>query len=381
MAGPRVIHLDSIAALRARTAAWDDLWWRSDATMPTLRAELIAMWLEHFAPRAHFHALLVEDQGQLVAALPLVGRRVGQLLSAGATVGNPWSSSADVLWDAALVADDAIGDCLAAALGRLPWQLLWLEGAALDAPQWHALRRALGRTAAATVSRPRWQTARLAIDHDWNACRQRWSQDLRRKMVRGLQRCAADGEVTLELVDRLAADEVERRLREAFAVEDAGWKGVAGSSVLRTPGMFAFFLRQAQQLARWDQLALAMLRSGRAPLAFCYGLAAKGVFHSCKVGFDPQFGHDSPGQLLRYCLIERLQNDAEYRALDFVGPINEAQRRWHPQTYPVGRLMVAPRRWLGRMALRTYARCWPRARGAFSVEGQLRGAAREWTGD
>ena len=102
-------------------------------TTPALRAELIALWMEHFAPRARFHALVVEDRGQWVAALPLVGRRVAGILPAGATVGNPWSSlRRPALGRRAGRPTLAVGDALVEAMARLPWQLLWLEGAALD---------------------------------------------------------------------------------------------------------------------------------------------------------------------------------------------------------------------------------------------------------
>ncbi len=360
MTRPRVIHVASLAELRRQAAAWDDLWWRSGVSMPTLRAELIALWMEHFAPQARFHALVVEDQGQWVAALPLVGRRVAGLLPAGATVGNPWSTCAELLWDAARTADAGIGDVLVEAMARLPWKLLWLEGVAVDAPQWRALGEALGRAGTTAVCRRRWLTARLPIDQHWSACQERWSSRHRRNLARGLGRLAASGEVNFEVLDHLAPDEVEHALGEALAVEDAGWKGRAGTSVLRTPGMFDFFLRQARQLAQWNQLALVVLRSGGRAAAFSYALAAKGVFHSWKVGYDARYADCSPGQLLRYRLIEWLHADGHYAALDFTGPLSEAQARWRPDTYMVGRLMVAPRRWLERWALQAYAYCRPR---------------------
>ncbi len=129
MTRPRVIRVASLAELRCQAALCDDLWWRSDCTTPALRAELITLWMEHFAPRAPFHALVVEDQGQWVAALPLVGRRVAGVVPVAATVGNAWTSCADLLWDAAADADArlAVGDALVEAMARLPWHLLWLE--------------------------------------------------------------------------------------------------------------------------------------------------------------------------------------------------------------------------------------------------------------
>ena len=50
---------------------WDDLWWRSDVSNAAVRADMVAQWLELFARRGDFRALVVENQGQWLAALPL----------------------------------------------------------------------------------------------------------------------------------------------------------------------------------------------------------------------------------------------------------------------------------------------------------------------
>ena len=148
--------------------------------------------------------------------------------------------------------------------------------------------------------------------------------------------------MTLDFLDRLTPQETIGPMREALRVEDAGWKGAEGTSIVHTPEIYHFFLHHARLLAGWNQLALAILRCGGRAVAFSYGLAAKGVFYSLKVGYDPEFAACSPGQLLRCRLIERLCADPAWRGLDFVGPISEAQAHWRPRTYPVGRLMAAP---------------------------------------
>jgi len=78
----RVLHITSVDQLRSVGAMWDDLWWRSEVTLPTARAELVAQWVEQFAPNRPFHALVVETAGKWTAALPLVEARLGHVLSA-----------------------------------------------------------------------------------------------------------------------------------------------------------------------------------------------------------------------------------------------------------------------------------------------------------
>ena len=95
----RVIHLRSVEELRAAASDWDDLWQRSEVTFPTMRAELLAQWIEHFAAGAEFHAIAVEQGGRWVAALPMVRRKIGRLINAGVLPCNEWSSSGECLLD------------------------------------------------------------------------------------------------------------------------------------------------------------------------------------------------------------------------------------------------------------------------------------------
>lgn len=360
MGGPRLATIDSVAGLRACAPAWDDLWWPSDVTMPTCRAELVAQWVEQFASWAVFRALVVADQGQWVAALALVGRKVARVIRAGGMPCSEWSSSGELLLDPAAEVEPAL-DLLVSAMRRLPWGLLWLEEAVLDTPRWIALQAALARAGVPTHSHQRYHVARIEINHDWAAYRQTWSAKHRQKMSWCLRRLAEKGELRLVTLAELAPEEVQPRLRRALQIEDRGWKGAAGSSVLRTPGMFAFLLRQAEQLARWGQLELHVLQCGGQAIAFAYGGSAKGVYHSCKIGYDPDYAAYSPGQLLRYHVLRQFHGDPRRRAFDCQGPMTDAHTRWRPAAYTVGRLAVAAGP-LGRALLCAHRYCWPYVR-------------------
>ena len=118
--------------------------------------------------------------------------------------------------------------------------------------------------------------------------------------------------------------------------------------------MLRFYVEQAEQLARWGQLRLSFLEAGAQPIAFAYGINAKGIYHSIKCGYDGRFATYSPGQLLRHHMFEAFCADPQCRAVDCLGPITGAHRRWRPTTYALGLMIVSPGRLLGRMALRAY---------------------------
>ena len=368
----RHIHITSIDELRAAAPLWDDLWWRGDVALPTYRAELLAQWVDQFAPNRSFHALVVEDQGQWVAALPLVHRRLGRVLDVGVMPANQWSSRGDFLLDSAADVEDVL-DGLTAAMSEIPWQLLWLDDVPVDTYRFQALAHALERSRTASDCHRNLEVGWISTEAEWESFRAGWSRKHRQQMSRHLRRLGRTGDVEFEMLSHIEPDQVGRWMRLGMEVEDRSWKGEAGTSVLRSPEMFRFFVEQASQAARWGQLRLSFLRLDHRPIAFAYGISAKGVYHSCKCGYDSRYAAFSPGQLLRYHLLEAFCADPECRAVDCLGPMTDAHRKWKPAPYALGKMIVAPRRLLGRMSLQTYKHVWPyvrRMRGEPSCRGR-----------
>ena len=377
-------QIDSIAGFRAVAAAWDDLWQRSDVTLPTVRAELVAQWLEAFGPRARVRGLLVWDDGRLAAALPLVGRRAKGVLPVGDLTSNYWSASGELLLDPAADAD-AILDLLADALQDAPWPLLWLDLVPLETPRWQALTRALVRRGLGVAPHVRYRIGQVEMGSDFAALEAGLSKNLRRTLRKDLRRLervsqspegeapAEPGEsassatshaarqeprplgpVQLNLVSQFTPDEVRARLREVFDIESRSWKDQPGQAVLKTPGLFGFYCRLAEQLATWGYLRVALLEHGGRPIAGELGWVAKGVYHSFKVAYDEGFGQYGPGHLLRMFLAEEFCRRQDAKVIDFQGPMTEALASWSTRSYPIGRLVIAPRRPASRLLLAGY---------------------------
>ncbi|MEN6407713.1 MAG: GNAT family N-acetyltransferase [Thermoguttaceae bacterium] len=351
--------LTSVEQLREAAPAWDDLWWRSATTLPTVRAELLAQWVERFKPRARFCVLVVADSQRWLAALPLVAGRVGGLISAGELPDNEWATCGDLLVDA-LIEPNVVMERLLEAAGRLPWPLLWLGGVMPETPRWRAMMRACRRTGASWCYHEWFRAGRVEIGASWDDYQRRLPKNHRQAMHRFLRRLRCEGDVRFEMASPSDPAEVERWLDEALNMENRGWKGLRGTSVLRSPGMFSYLSAQAEPLVQWGQLRTASLRLDGRLLAFVYGYCAKGVYFTYKIGYDPEFAAFSPGQLLFHDMLERLHGDRTIRALDFFGQINQAMSRWRPESYGVGRLAIAPRRLLGRLVVLGYRRSWQR---------------------
>jgi len=336
-------EIDCVEQVRAVAPAWDRLWQRSEVSLPTARAELVAQWIEHFAPRARLRVLVVEQGEDLVAALALAGRQTYRMLPVGDLTWNYWSPNGELLIDPEADAQSVL-DLLAGGLERAPWPLLWFDLVPFETPRWESLVGGLAARGLAADVHPRYRIGQVEIHGSFDDYFAGRSKALRQSVRKRLRRLERDGPVELKVYSELTPEEIEPRLRQAFEIENRGWKKAAGGSVLGTPGIFEFYRRQARQLAEWGHLRLAILEHSAKPIAFEFGWAAKGVYYSFKVGYDPAYRQYGPGHLLRMRLIAALHETPGHALVDFQGPLNDALSSWSTRSYSIGRLVIAPRR-------------------------------------
>jgi CelD/BcsL family acetyltransferase involved in cellulose biosynthesis len=372
MSAPRLVQLNSATEIRAAASEWNDLWRRSEVTVPTARAELIAHWIEHSAPAA-VRALAVERDGRFVAALPLIGGRLKRFIPIGRLPYNNWSWAGDLLLDPAADIPEALNRLLA-GLSQLGWPLIWFDAIPFDALRWRQFAAAANARGLRTQTRESFRVAEVAIDHEWSGYVRRWSKRHRQQMRRMESRADAAGGAVLIAHCELRPDEVEPLLRRGFTIEDSGWKGAAGTSVLKVPGRFAFHLQEASEIAKIGALQLSFLEIQSRPIAFEYGWNCKGVHCAFKIGYDESFAELTPGQMLRHRLLKRYFSDPRQRTLDFLGPLTEASAKWATATYPVGRLVLSTGSLSGRVVLHAYRSWWPtlqRLRRQFSGSPEI----------
>lgn len=356
MSGLELRILDSVAELRAHAGAWNDLWRRSDWTIPPMRAEQLAIWLEHFEPTAQLRAIAVADGERWLATLPIIGPQGRLLPGRGRLPNNFYSTSGELLYDSQ--ADDAVASQLLAGLRQLPWGLFWLNFVAYEMPGWRALLAAAEREGVAAFAQRSFEIGRVELDCEYRVYDASRSRNHRRSLKRTTDRINELGGCVLNVITPTADDDLETLLRRGFEVEDRSWKAASGSSVLRTPGVFDFYLRQARELAARGELKLVYLEHLGQPIAFEYSWVAAGNYISQKVGYDEAFAECSPGQLLRARLYERFCETRECTLIDYRGLLSDATARWATTSYSVGRVLLGTRGW-SKLLVRGYQRLWP----------------------
>jgi hypothetical protein len=168
------------------------------------------------------------------------------------------------------------------------------------------------------------------------------------------------GEVRLNRQVPGSTDEADPWLQRALRIEDSGWKGHQGTSMLRSPGIADYLRRLVGILAPRREIEFAFLELNGEPIAFEILLHAKGVLHSYKVGYDERFQWYDPGHLLMHELLRDTCLTRRSTGYDCLGPSNIGLQRWRGTSYSVGQLVIAPPRWLAQALMYTYRKCRPR---------------------
>ncbi|MGH7140774.1 MAG: GNAT family N-acetyltransferase, partial [Pirellulales bacterium] len=303
-----------------------------------------------------------------------------RLLTSGGITANSWATCGDFLLDPQADAT-AVLSLVAEALNQAPWPWLCLSPVAYESPRWRLLVEAARYHGLDAIVVPSGQVGQVRIEGDWDDYRTSWSANHRRYLRKAQRRADQTSGLALDVHTAVSPQEVERLMRVGCEIEDRSWKGTAGTSVLRAPGMFDWHLHQAKRLADDGQLQLSFLIHGELPIAFEYGYRGKATYFSHKVGYDPAYAHFSPGQLLRALLLEHFFAARDVVLVDYWGPLSDATAKFATHQYPVGKILIAPRRFLSRALLAGYAAVRPYWRNVRSwlVQG-LKNERREAVG-
>lgn len=356
----RIQSIGSAGELRAHAAAWDDLWLRSPVSTPRARAALVATWLEQFAPAEPFRAIVAEWNGEFVAALPLLMRRVKSVLPVASLPSNPWASCGEWLID--LTSPHAVAAAHAITRHMIDerWPIVWLDFAPLDRPDWRLLLGAFGQAKLALATRPQLAVGTVDRQVGFAHYEQHFARRFRRNRRRNAKLLETAGGAAFRCLSDLAPAEARATLLRGFAVERRSWKGAQGTSVLQHPGPLEYYLREAEQLAAWNGLELTFLDLAGEAIAFQYGICGKGTHFIAKCGYDAAYSRYGPGVQLMARTIEALHAHPTLQQIDFCGPLVPWTAEFMTGKYDVARVVVSPCGGVRSAAVRFYKTWYPR---------------------
>lgn len=319
---------------------WNDLWSRAEALPPSLRAEHLGLFCREFLRGARMRALAVENEdGQLVAAIPLIERGLPGVARWASLAYTPWFDVGDLLWDPQ--AGTAALTALQEELVRRRWAFLWLETIRTQTSRWQAFLKGAREHSWFEDMSPRPSVGLVELTGNWDAYYGERSRSHRRHIARAINRVTNAEDLRLEVHDDISPESLDRRLLECFIVEDRSWKGAQGSSILRSKGMWDVFCKQAEMLNRQGCLQLVFLKYEGVPIAFEFAHVSRDTYYAVKVGYDERFAKLAPGQVLRYFLYRELFQRRSPQKIDYVGPLVDATAKWSTLVEPVHRVVLA----------------------------------------
>lgn len=365
--------------LRLQADPWNSLWQRSDTHQPTVTAELIDLWCRSFAPDCDFQALVIESAGSFVAGLPLVSRRKMGIFPSFEFPTNCWSNAGDLVLDANCD-QQAVCRALLRGLRQLDHPFVVFDEINLDSHRWSCFFEVLGEEQIECRISKSYTVGITHILHDWQRYEKSWSSNHRRGLKKSTRRLEAAGNVQAIRITEDSED-LEAKLNICFEIEDRGWKGKTGGSVVRLPGMLDFMIQEARLVASKGMLELWLLQLDDRIIAFNYCHSAKGTCFAHKISFDPEFSHFGPGRLLRRCQLEAMHQDPQARIFDSLGVMCQANASWSTASYTMGRLTAATGSAVSRHLLRAMKLTQPlvkrlKGSGATEMETPPVGASR-----
>jgi CelD/BcsL family acetyltransferase involved in cellulose biosynthesis len=173
-----------------------------------------------------------------------------------------------------------------------------------------------------------WVTPVLSMSYPYldlgtNPIRKSLREDLRRAR----RKAEARGEVRSEAVVAASREELLKHLERAFRIEGSGWKGRNRTAILSNGFRRAFFERYACSAWRDGTLRLSFLRVNDASVAVQYAIESARSYWLLNVGYDEEYRHCSPGNLL---LEESIRDAARAGLLryNFLGKEEPWTSRW-----------------------------------------------------
>jgi CelD/BcsL family acetyltransferase involved in cellulose biosynthesis len=358
------------AELEELEPVWDCLVNKSSLTHPFMTHEWISSWWECFGEKDGLCVLVVRAGSEPIAIAPLMRkseRVYGRQVATLQLPANDHTNRGDVIIaERPRDAYDAIWDFLSS--DAVPWDMVVLRELPDDSPTLDELTRRAERTG---ILSGRWQsefTPYVPMATSWDHYEEALPAKHRANLRNRLKRLSALGRVELETVSggpTLSAD-----LEEGFRIEEASWKGRAGTAIRCQPVLSRFYTQFAEKAAKRGWLRLQFLKVGDRRIAFTYCVVYQNRMYLIRPGFDSAYAAYSPVNLLcHFALQDGFASGLD--GYDFLGADEHWKRRWSTQTIDHSWLFLFADRPWGRLAHYAKFRLFP-ALKEIPLYGRLR---------
>ncbi len=334
----RIRRIESEDGFTALADAWTDLTARSGQTSPFLSHDWFACCWPAVAPARRPEALVVEDGGHLVAAVPLMRwkeRRRGMPVRRLALLECPDTPFIDVLvGGSARPVAAALVEHLAA---RRDWDVASLQKLPAASPVLKELEAGL-------PGRLPWRRAEasrspyLAIAGDWETFWKGTSQRFKKTCRNVQNRLERAGQVLIE--EHSQVDPDGALFAELLELSRRSWKGDRGVAIATMPNMHGFFSALSRRATARGWLSLWTLRLDGRLVAMEYQLRHDGRVNALRADFDPALRDVSPGSALNFAIARGLFGRPGVYEYDMGPGLNEYKLRWASGQHEAAHLMI-----------------------------------------
>lgn len=211
--------------------------------------------------------------------------------------------------------DDQALEGLISALARMR-QPFVLRRVPAESASVGALKRAFNGKAM-IVCRSDFAFPSITLDESWCMPERKLSKRRASDFRRSRRRAEEFGEVRSEVIAPKPG-ELSDTIRMAMEIEQSGWKGRVGTSLLRDPRRAAFYEEYAKRECSNGRLRIAYLYLGTRAVAMQVAVEYQDRFWLLKIGYNDEYAKCSPGILL---LAETIRYAAErgLKSYEFLG--------------------------------------------------------------
>ncbi len=353
-----------LAGLESCASAWDELALRTAQT-PTADALWMRCFWRAFGEddeSLFIHSLYRGDS--LLAVLPL--RRIGCAVRKWVSVTNVHTPYCLIAMDVndPLVTDEILDHLLGQA------DMLEIERLPLRAPLHDAFVSAARSRGLVVVENVQGGDHVVDLCTPWERCLASLPTRMRRETGRKMRQLDRLGRVDFEMLT--SGPELSSALKSSFELEALGWKGTSGSPIKNAPRTLRFYTDLAQESAARGRFALYSLKFNGRLIAYEYCLRALGKIDQLKPSFHPDFASYSPGNILRYKILQKEVSEGNTSSYHLGSPA-AWKRHWTKRVDALVRLRIYGRGARGRLGY--YA--GPGLRGMLKRSNILRSAA-QW---